>query len=291
MKQIAMIAMIGFGLLMGGCASMMPPNQIHLSQDEKQRIKDGTDVAFTRADDSSYLEEKAAVIDKTKLVKGIYVCAVPTNSPSDSTHCYPHLSAYIGKYFSDAGAKLAVSRERADDVLYVTVSYGYGDSLPAFAASGDFMRTVMMETADTTISEGKGPVLPEDETEAIFNQEVKKQNVGPDKGNVLQAAGYVALAVVGTVIGGPNGGIAASQSINGFAHVGQTRTPGYKIMILEIHEKIQNPDIVVGAKKRLVFTYEGNHDMLDAFGKLFPSAVKMTVDRYVTDGTTTVSAK
>ena len=286
-----MIAMIGFGLLMGGCASMMPPNQIHLSQDEKQRIKDGTDVAFTRAEDSSDSVKKAEVIDKTKLVNGIYVCAVPTNSPTDSTPCYPNLSSYIGKVFSDSGVKLAKSRESADEVFYVAVDYGYIDTVPKINHSGDFMRTVMMETADKTIAEGKGPLLPKDETEAIFNQEVKKQNVGPDKANVAQAAGYVALAVIGTVLGGPSGGIAASQSINGFAHVGQTQTPGIKEMCLEIHEKIQNPNIVAGTKQPLSFTYEGNHDMLDAFGKLFPSAVKMTVDRYVTDGTTTVSAK
>ena len=270
---------------------MMPPNQIHLSQDEKQRIKDGTDVAFTRVVDANSNATKAEVINKSKLVNGIYVCAVPTNALTESTPCYPHLSAFIGKYFSDAGVKLAKSRESADEVFYVAVDYGYFDTMPSVRKSGDFMRSVMMETADKTIAEGKGPILPKDETEAVFNQEVKKQNVGPDKGNVIQAAGYVALAVVGTVLGGPSGGIAVSQSINGLANVGQTRAPGTKTMCLEIHEKIQNPDIVAGTKQPLVFTYEGNHDMLDAFGKLFPSAVKMTVDRYVTDGTTTVSAK
>ena len=29
------------------------------------------------------------------------------------------------------------------------------------------MWTVMMETADKTIAEGKGPILPKDETEAL----------------------------------------------------------------------------------------------------------------------------
>ncbi len=284
-----MIAMIGFGLLMGGCASMMPPNQIHLSQDEKQRIKDGTDVAFTRADE--FLIDKAEVINKSKLVNGIYVCAVPTNSPTDSTPCYPNLSAYIGKAFSDSGVKLATSMENADDVFYVSVNYGYADTGPKAGHAGDFYRAAMMETADQNIAEGKGPILPVSETEAAFNKEIKKQNVGADNRNVAQAAGYVALAVIGTVLGGPSGGIAASQSINGFAHVGQTQMPGLKGMSILVHEKIQNPNIVAGTKKQVVFTYEGNHDMLDAFGKLFPSAVKMTVDRYVTDGTTTVSAK
>ena len=273
---------------------MMPPNQIHLSQDEKQRIKDGTDVAFTRAEETHFVVGKvgkADVIDKSKLVNGVYVCAVPTTSPTDGTPCYPNLSAYISKVFSDSGVKLAKSRESADEVFYVAVNYGYFDEMPHLTQSGDFMRSVMMETADKTIAEGKGPLLPKDETEAIFNQEVKKQNVGPDKGNVAQAAGYVALAVIGTVLGGPSGGIAASQSINGFAHVGQTQMPGLKAMSLLIKEKIQNPNIVAGTKQPMLFTYKGPHDMLDAFGKLFPSAVKMTVDRYVTDGTTTVSAK
>ena len=289
MKQIAIIAMIGFGLMMGGCASMMPPNQIHLSQAEKQRIKDGKDVEFTRVEDSAL--SKVEVIDSSKLVNGIYVCAVPTNTPTDSTPCYPHLSAYVGKFLSDVGAKLANSREGADAVLYIAVSYSYLDTFPKTGQSGDFMRTVMMETADKTIAEGKGPILPMDETEAVFNQEVKKQNVGPDKRNVAQAAGYVALAIIGTVLGGPAGGLQVSQSINGFAHVGQTQMPGLKLMSLLIHEKIQNPDIVAGTKLPLAFWYEGQHDMLDSFGKLFPSAVKMTVDRFVTDGTSTVSAK
>lgn len=267
---------------------MMPPNRIHLSQDEKQRIKDGSDVAFTLAVDDGLESE---VINKTKLVNGIYVCAVPTNAPTDSTPCYPHLSAYIGKFLSDAGVKLANSREVADAVLYIAVSYGYLDKLPRLAQSGDFVRTVMMETADKTIAEGKGPVLPMDETEAVFNQEVKKQNVGPDKRNVAQAAGYVALAIVGTLIGGPAGGLQVSQSINGFANVGQMQMPGLKAMCLLIHEKIQNPDIVAGSNQSLLYYYQGPHDMLDSFGKLFPSAVKMTVDRFVTDGTSTVSAK
>ena len=281
--------MIGFGLMMGGCASMMPPNHIQLSQDEKQRIKDGTDVKFTRAED--FVSGKVEVIDKSKVVNGIYVCAVPTNSPTDSTPCYPHLSAYIGKFFSDAGVKIAKSRETADGIMYIAVDYGYLDTMPSVTQSGDFMRTVMMETADKTIAEGKGPELPMDETKAVFNQEVKKQNVGPDKRNVAQAAGYVALAVIGTAIGGPNGGLQASQAINGFAHVGQTQMPDLKSMCLLIHEKILNQNVVAGTKPPLAFYYRGPHAMLDSFGKLFPSAVKMTVDRFVTDGTSTVSAK
>ena len=112
MKKSIMLSILG--LAIAGCAS----NFVKLSDAEKQRIANGTDIKFTNVGEA--LLFKTGVIDKSKTRDGIYVCAVSTDSPTISSSCYPNLSAYIGKYFSDAGVKLAASKSNADEIVFVT---------------------------------------------------------------------------------------------------------------------------------------------------------------------------
>lgn len=282
MKKIVSIAIIGAAVFLTGCATDVP-----LSVSEKADLKSGKLVKFTK-----YFNDTSE-----KMIKGdtVYVCAVPTNRPTQKTHCYPQLSAYFNKYFAEEGIKIAKTRENASEVVYATLEYTYMNADLSYFSGGDSYRAMFDSTIEDSLEKIGKPELSKATMEAIYNQDKQMQKSVAQQSN-LETAGKVLVGLAAMAIGGVNGGLQASQALNSLANPSNIEAPygttGPKQMMIFLHEAGQGGDVSKGP--RLVFgaAYYGPRDIFDAFGDLFPSAVKSTAELFAKNtSTTTVGAR
>lgn len=282
MKKIVSIAIIGAAVLLTGCATDVP-----LSVSDKADIKSGKLVKFTK-----YFNDTS---EKMKNGGAVYVCAVSTNRPTPATPCYPQLSAYISKYFADEGIKIVKSREHASEVVYATLQYTYMNADLSYFSGGDSYRAMFDSTIEDSLEKNGKPELSKATMETIYNKDKSMQKSVAQQSN-LETAGKVLVGLAAMAIGGVNGGLQANQALNSMANPSSIEAPygtiGPKQMMIFLHEEGQGGDVSKGP--RLVFgaAYYGPRDIFDAFGNLFPSAVKSTAELFAKNtSTSTVGAK
>ena len=274
MKKIVTITTICTAFVLSGCAT----GNVPLSDTEKTQVKSGQLVKFT----SIYTN---ASKEKMRRGKSVYVCAVSTNIPTDATPCYPKLSAYLGKYFTDAGVNVVASKYQADEIVYMTLVYHYLGSTVYYGASGDGYRSMIDDTLEWELQKSDGePQLTEADMKAAFAQNpVAKKEVASHA--ALETAGKIFVGLAAMAIGGVNGGPQASQALTGIANPASINAPngtqGAKDMLIFLHEKSLNNDVSKGPIMSFTGFYQGPRDMFQAFPALFPSAMKNVAKSFV----------
>ena len=274
MRNIAIFAGIFTLLCLGGCATAP-----QMSDAEKDQIKSGKLVKFTTIDHSV----SGVVPSNTRL----YVCAVSTYQPTASTPCYPKLSAYLGEAFSKAGIQVSSTKEKADEIVYATLSYFYvgGER----AASGDAYRAMFDETIENGLEKSSTPTLSEATMESIFKTNVAvKKNIATQ--SAIDTVVRAGIVVVGAAMGNLNGAMGASQAITGLANPGSIIAPygsnGPKQMSIVFTMNGTNDR----AKVLFVGVYDGPRDIFQAFDKLFHSAVTQSAELFAQNTSPTKTA-
>lgn len=286
MKKTIVWALMGAGL--AGCAT--EPSPVHLSDEQKQQVATGRAVMLTESQFDNNFQDMVETVGTANVRNGVFVCATSVIKPTDSTPCYPNLSAYIGSYFEKQGVKIATSKKDADAIVYASVTYDYRDVI---AEDGDEYRAKIMDNLEKAISGGNGATLtmkqlPGEELYKSDQASVDSANKKARIEGTARAVGYVAVAIASALMGQPGGGAQASEAARGFGRVGGETNSGFVVdknekgLFITLHGKNLNGKVMDYHRvSPIAFIYKGPVKATTAFSTLFPEALDLTVKRFV----------
>lgn len=282
MKKIVTIATIFAAFVLSGCAtnkynlprsSNYAINHANISDSEKDAIKRGDLVKFT---------EEVKTGSKIMLPGKVYVCFTSSTSPTDSTACYPKLSAYIGKYLQDAGIDVAPSKTQADKVIYAQMRYAY-IGVSSWHTEENY-RALFDQTIEDSLAHGDQPQLSPETMDAIYKKDTALHKNIADQSR-LETAGKVLVGLAAMAIGGVNGGLQASQAFTGITNPQNIEAPygskSGKDMMITLYDKDKPHEAIA----HFDGIYSGPRDIFQSFGDLFPSAVKSTAELFAQNTT------
>lgn len=286
MKKTILSSLLLAGLT--GCATVSSP--VHLTDEQKQQVTDGKAVMLTGSEFDNNFQDMVETVGTANVKNGVFICATSASKPTESTPCYPKLSAYIGKYFEKQGVKLSISKKNTDAIVYASVTYDYRDVI---AEDGDEYRMKIMDNLEKALQGGNKAALtmkqlPGEELYRSDQASVDSANQKAKVEGAAKAVGYVAVAIASALMGQPGGGAQASEAMRGFGQIGGVQRSGFVVdknekgLIITLHGKNVSGKVMDYHRVTpIAFIYEGPVKATTAFSTLFPEALDMAVRRFV----------